>query len=135
MGFLFNIYVMKNIKYFSKFNETLSKSDLNDFDFDDISMSLSDWWISVEDSLPPSGKNVLIYLKNDKISIASLSYGISKIERDALKESDPERYRTYSFADEDSNNKVAYRWKENGPGSYFGQEVLYWMPMPIKPEN
>jgi hypothetical protein len=126
---------MKNIKHFSKFNETLSKSDLNDFDFDDISMSLSDWWISVEDSLPPSGKKVLIYLKDNNVSMASIRRGISKIERESLKESDPTRYRTYSFADEHDNNKVPYRWRGEGPMDYFGQEVLYWMPIPNKPEN
>lgn len=125
---------MKNIKTFSTFNESLSVSDLNSFDLDDISISLSDWWISVEDSLPPSGKKVLIYLIDDKVSMASISHGISKSERESLKESDPKRYGTYIFGDEHDNNLVPYRWSGEGPMNYFRQEVSYWMPIPAKPE-
>lgn len=127
---------MKNIKNFNYFNESLSKSELSDFDLDDISISLSDWWISIEDVLPKERIPVLIYKIDNKVEIAHIYLGISNSEREELKESDPERYKTYTFGDEHGNNKKPYRFKTSyGPGSFFGQEVLYWMPLPAKPEN
>ena len=125
---------MKNIKNFNYFKESLSKSELSDFDLEDISISLSDWWISVEDNLPEEMIPVLIYKNDNKVEIAHIYFGISKSEREELKETDSQRYKTYTFGDEHDNNKKPYRWK-NGPMSYFGQEVLYWMPLPAKPEK
>lgn len=129
---------MKNIKVFSKFNESLSKSELKDFDVEDISISLSDWWISVDDALPKENDYVLIYTtarnRNGKVEVAYITFGISKSERKKLKESNPERYKTYTSSDEDGNNHKPYIW-HSGPSTYFGQEVLYWMPAPAKPEN
>jgi len=57
--------------------------------------------------------------------------GLSKSERDALPDSD-QRKRVYSGADEGGNNFLPYQWKEFGPGSFFGQEVDYWMMLPIR---
>ena len=38
--------------------------------------------------------------------------------------------------DEYSNNKRPYRWiVSNGPGSFFGQEVTHWLPIPEKPDS
>ena len=68
---------MKNIKNFNYFNESLSNSELSDFDLDDISISLSDWWISIEDVLPKERIPVLIYKIDNKVEIAHIYLGIS----------------------------------------------------------
>jgi len=127
------------IKRFNKFNESTSEPiEMSKSESDDISWSISDWWVSVDDYLPMEGQHVIVYLGNynqsdNKISICTFRKGISKKERELLKETDPERYRTYSDADEHNNNWKPYRWKCRGPGSYFGQDVTHWMPEPQKP--
>lgn len=116
-----------------------NESKVNEeFETDDISQSLSDWWITCDDQLPENDQKVIIYAPKaqmSKINICTFEKGISKTEREELKLSGDERHLRYSGADEDGNNRRPYRWKVQGPGSYFGQEVTHWMPIPDSPDS
>ncbi len=35
----------------------------------------------------------------------------------------------------DGNNRRPYRWKEFGPGSYFGQDFDVWCDLPMREER
>lgn len=126
---------MKNIKPFKVFNESIDKEDFKMFDEEDISNSISDWWISIDEQLPSENKYVLVYTRDGDIDVAMIEIGISKKEREILKEKGDDRARRYKFPDEEGNNQKPYRWSTNGPVDYFGQEVLYWMPLPAPPQN
>jgi len=100
---------------------------------------------SPDDVLPPKGKYVLIRLddppyddKHDpegvKWAIAVCKRGISKAEREALP-NNSKRKLNFKGADEDRNNQRPYRWEEFGPSTWFGQDVLYWMPLPRRLEQ
>jgi len=116
-----------------------NESKVNEeFETDDISQSLSDWWISCNEQLPENRQLVIIYAPKaqmSKINICTFEKGISKTEREELKLSGDERHLRYSGADEDGNNRRPYRWKVQGPGSYFGQDVTHWMPIPHSPDS
>lgn len=118
--------------------DSYQESKVNEeFETDDISQSLSDWWISCDEQLPENGQLVIIYAPKShtsKINICRLERGISAKEREELKLAGDERWRTFSGADEHANNRKPYRWKDQGPGSYFGQEVSHWMPLPDSPD-
>lgn len=116
---------MKNVKLFEE------------FETDDISQSLSDWWISCDEQLPENRQLVIIYAPKSqmsKINICTFEKGISKKEREELKLSGDERHLRYCGADEYANNRKAYKWDVQGPGSYFGQDVSHWMPIPDSPD-
>jgi hypothetical protein len=127
------VYKIKNMKHLKKYRI------FENINTEEISWSLSDWWIPVEEQLPKDGEVVIVYFGNQntrsKISIVRFEKGISKQEREDLKESNPERFRTYKSSDEDGNNKRPYIWKNLGPGSYFGQEATHWMPLPGTPDG
>lgn len=116
-----------------------NESKVNEeFETDDISQSLSDWWIACDEQLPEDRQLVITYSPKSqmsKINICTFEKGISKTEREELKLSGDERHLRYSGADEDGNNRRPYRWKVQGPGSYFGQEVTHWMPIPDSPDS
>ena len=107
-------------------------------------------WIT--DRLPEERKYVLIRLnktnwidgddpENVYCVVAKLVKGISKVEREAMKNGEIDcptetikyeeipRYKVYKSCDEDGNNKVPYNWEPFGPGNFFGQEMLAWMPI------
>lgn len=116
-----------------------NESKVNEeFETDDISQSLSDWWINCDDQLPENDQKVIIYAPKSqmsKINICTFVKGISKKEREELKLSGDERHLSYYGADEYANNRKPYNWKAQGPGSYFGQEVTHWMPIPDSPDS
>jgi hypothetical protein len=116
-----------------------NESKVNEeFETDDISQSLSDWWITCEEQLPENDQKVIIYAPKSqmpKINICTFVKGISKKEREELKLSGDERHLSYYGADEYANNRKPYNWKAQGPGSYFGQEVTHWMPIPDSPDS
>ena len=70
-----------------------------------------------------------------KINICRFERGISAKEREELKLSGDERWRSYSGSDEHDNNRKPYKWDVQGPGSYFGQDVTHWMPIPDSPDS
>jgi len=120
---------MKQIK---KFNELLSNEDFNS---EDISMSLSDWWISCDEVLPKNHQVVIVYSPSSqmgKVNICEFAKGITKEERKQMGGSD--RARSIKPSDEHGSNERPYYFKvHKGPGSYFGQEVTHWMPLPSDP--
>jgi hypothetical protein len=131
---------MKRIRRFNKFNEALTKDELESMDLEEISWSIGDWWIPVSEALPTTEKPLLVFTVTGVILITTFEKGISKAEREALKEKDPnsERWRLVKFGDEDGNNLKPWRWKiyephRAGHGSIFGHEVTHWMPLPAKP--
>lgn len=96
-------------------------------------------WISVEDELPENNQTVLIYfpysalIETCHIGVARFVKGLANKER--LDRNDS-RSKTWMFGDEGGNNLVPYRWAaENGPCSWFGQEVTYWKPLPKLPKS
>lgn len=116
-----------------------NESKVNEeFETDDISQSLSDWWISCDEQLPENGQLVIIFAPKaqmSKINICRFKRGISAKEREELRLSGDERGRTFDGADEHANNRKPYKWDVQGPGSYFGQEVTHWMPIPDSPDS
>lgn len=95
---------------------------------------------------PNDGEYVLIYLEdrpwgdNNDIGdkrfwkVAKFVKGISVIEREQLEKLNDPRAKKIYPADEHANNEVPYYWDEFGMGSYFGQEVTYWIPLLSKDE-
>lgn len=129
---MINFKKMKYMKHIRRFNEELSVDDT--FDSEEISSSLADWWISCEDHLPKPNQDVIVYVPKSQMqdySICTFLKGISLEERKEMNGN--ERARTIKDADESGNNKKPYCWKRRGPGTYFGQEVTHWMPLPSKP--
>jgi hypothetical protein len=126
---------MKYIKLYENFiNDEVNE----EFETDDISQSLSDWWISCDEQLPENRQLVIIYAPKSqmsKINICRFERGISAKEREELKLSGDERWRAYSGSDEHANNRKPYKWDVQGPGSYFGQDVTHWMPIPDSPDS
>jgi hypothetical protein len=118
------------MKHLKKYNEALTSSDLENFDIEEISLALSEYWIPCDVVLPEDGQKVIVYAKS-QMKIAQFEKGISLAERGALPEGS-KRAITWSGADEHNNNKKPYRWNTY-PGSYFGQEVTHWLPIPAKP--
>ena len=118
------------MKHLRKFNE--------DFETDAISQSLSDWWIPCVEKLPEKDQQVIIYttIKGKSINICTFKRGISAKEREELKLSGDKRGITFTGADEYSGNRKPYNWDVvYGPGSYFGQDVTHWMPIPDSPDS
>jgi hypothetical protein len=125
------------------YNESYKVNE--EFETDDISQSLSDWWISCDEQLPENRQLVIIYAPKahmSKINICRFERGISAKEREELRLSGDEnlvaRGRAYSGADEHANNRKPYKWDVQGKrvhGSYFGQDVTHWMPIPDSPDS
>ena len=124
------------MKHLRRFNEELSIDDPENFDSEDISRSLADWWISCEEALPKPNQVVIVYAKESQMadySICTFLKGISSEERKQM--AGTERALTFKAADEHSNNRKPYCWKKFGPGTYFGQDVTHWMPLPSAPDT
>jgi len=118
------------------YNESYKVNE--EFETDDISQSLSDWWISCDEQLPENEQLVIIYAPKSqmyKINTCRFDKGISAKEREELRLAGDERWRIFNGADEHTNNRKPYRWKVQGPGSYFGQDVTHWMPIPDFPDS
>jgi hypothetical protein len=105
------------MKHLRKFNESV---EMPKSQSDDIGFSISDWWISIDEYLPQNGQTVIVYLGGrgkGTINIVIFEKSVSKQE------------------------KEEYIWKIQGhrsfvsPGTYFGQEVTHWMPIPGNPEG
>ena len=85
-------------------------------------------WIDVQDALPENGDAVLIYTNETNVfgpdgrlmreHVATFYKGRSADEVEAIGQQE--------FADECGNNRVPFRWKGDGPCSWFGQEVTHW---------
>ena len=124
----------------SKFQDDVyyNESRINEeFETDDISHSLSDWWILCDERLPENDQKVIIFAPKaqmPKINICIFKKGISKKEREELRLAGDERGITFTESDEHANNEKPYNWKVDGPGSYFGQHVTHWMPIPDSPD-
>lgn len=94
-------------------------------------------WIPCSEKLPDEEKWVLGYINNfhdgtgaPHMCVVKIEKGISEKERERLKKlKDPRAYLFYN-CDEWGNNLVPYAWDTWGPGDYFGQEVVAWMPLP-----
>jgi hypothetical protein len=102
-------------------------------------------WIKVSDELPPENKYILAihnrgtWLDSDdqehvNCVVVKMVKGISMEERDLLDGTDP-RKREYWIGDEQSNNLVPYIFSGFGPGSFFGQQITHWMPLPEPPND
>lgn len=93
-------------------------------------------WINVNNELPPNNNYVLIHLNkcnwHDNDDPNNLRYyKIAKFVRGITKEyRQKNNIAIIRGEDEDGNNLKPYRWIEFGPGSYFGQEVDFWMQIP-----
>lgn len=124
------------MKYLKRFNEELSIEDPENFDSEDISRSLADWWISCEEALPKPDQIVIVYAKESQMfdyGICTFQKGISMEEREQM--DGTQRALTFKAADEYNNNRKPYCWKKFGPGTYFGQDVTHWMPLPSAPDT
>ena len=127
--------IKNTMKHLKKYNEALTSSDLENFDTEEISLSLSEYWIPCDVALPQNGQKVIVYAPKSQMktfNIVEFERGISSAERSALPK-DSKRAITFSGADEHNNNKKPYRWNAH-PGSYFGQDVTHWLPIPKNPE-
>jgi len=111
-------------------------------------------WISTNNKLPKNNTYVLAHIidrpwgdSDDQESIfykvLKFEKGISQKERELMKqgkidcpmikwqdETESPRWKVQTGADEEGNNEKPYHWTEFGPGSYFGQEIDYWMDIP-----
>jgi hypothetical protein len=110
-------------------------------------------WISTDDRLPKPNTYVLGYhnrgtwhdsddQKHVNFVIVKYTPGLSAADREKMKEGlvpDPReggylRSKTHKTGDEGGNNRKPYAWNTFGPGSFFGQEITHWMPLPEPPE-
>ena len=107
-------------------------------------------WISVEDRLPNENEYVIVF--DEKCQIAKIENGISKKERELMKNGEInapveigwnmsdgyfqlKRSESYRACDEGWNNRVPYCWYVNGGKmKLFGQNVTYWMTLPDPPK-
>lgn len=86
--------------------------------------------IRVQDSLPADNQYVLCHLRGSADwVVAEFKRGISAVERSGLSDTNPRRQLIYP-SDEYGNNRRPYCWEENGPCSYFGQDVDFWAALP-----
>jgi len=97
-------------------------------------------WISTEDKLPLDNSYVLVHLidmpwldRDDKegkrfYKVVKFHKGKSKEELEKMK------HKVYCANDEWSNNKRPYGWS-NEPSHYFGQDVDFWMEIPLLREG
>ena len=67
------------------------------------------------------------------ISVYLKRYGFD-VNNEELRLAGDERGITFTESDEHANNEKPYNWKVDGPGSYFGQHVTHWMPIPDSPD-
>jgi hypothetical protein len=108
-------------------------------------------WIKAEDRLPEEGKYVLARHsrgtwidrgdpENVNCVVVRLQRGITLAEREKLRNGAPlpgakgwggdaPRWATHYSADEGSNNRKPYCWKEFGPDCFFGQDIIAWQPI------
>ena len=85
-------------------------------------------WFDVHDVLPQDGEAVLIYTNETHVfghggrlmreHVTTFCQGRAAAEGEAS--------RRQEFADECGNNRRPFRWKGDGPCSWFGQEVTHW---------
>lgn len=117
-------------------------------------------WIEIksENDLPEEGKYVLArhnrgtWIDSDDQAnvncvVVKLVRGISVEERGKMERGDlPQtlekgwclsegwreinRSQVYRSEDEDGNNEKPYNWESFGAGSFFGQSITHWMPIP-----
>lgn len=69
-------------------------------------------WIATAQARPAKGAETLILTRDGRVYA-------SRFEARAVQD----------------NNRVPYGWTGPGPFSFFGHDVLYWMPVPAKPEG
>jgi hypothetical protein len=74
-------------------------------------------WIKTTDKLPPLGKFVLA--KVNKSNWIHPDPNVTTVVVERIKDKYPEH-----------NNQKPYRWETFGPSSFFGQDVIAWMPIP-----
>lgn len=108
----------------------------------------TDGWISCNDRLPEEGVRVLGW--NGSYQIVKVEKGITEEQREKMKAGlmdDPvetgwcksqgwfqiKRSESIKSADVWGNNAVPYCWRTNDGETIFGQNILYWMPLPSPP--
>lgn len=92
--------------------------------------------IPVTKKLPQEGVWVWGYIKSvhagdniPPVDVVRIKFGISKLEREQLKNNGDERAKRFTPSDEWGNNKVPYSWGTSGNMKYFGQEIVAWRPI------
>lgn len=97
-------------------------------------------WIKCKERLPNDNEWVLGYIdsihRGDDLpacAIVKIRKGITVAQRENMALCNDRRAKVYRFGDECDNNKVGYAWITDGPMTYFGQEILYWQPLPKIP--
>lgn len=117
---------------------------------------MEDNWIDINIRKPKHEQKVLIYLPNEgekyRIETATFIKGISEEERSLMKQgklkdlsrpgwcasegwTHSKRSSIYANGDIFGNNTVPYEWNGQGPMKWFGQDVSYWMELPIEPKS
>ena len=96
-------------------------------------------WISVEDELPQDNTYVLIHLIDmpwlDENDIEGKRfYKIARFHKGKSKKELAEMKCPISARDEWGNNNRPYGWS-NPPSHYCGQEVNFWMEIPLLNEE
>lgn len=85
-------------------------------------------WISVEDGLPDDGEEVLILTDEAQIYAPSGTSGCMHCAKfiKGRTAAEVSATKTTGFADEFGNNLRPFRWRGDGPCSWFGQDVTHW---------
>lgn len=95
--------------------------------------------ISVKDKLPKNKTYVLAHYNGDNWGekdegqywiVARFERGISIKQRKNLLDTDLRKH-TYKSQDQSGNNAKPYKWDTFSSLCLFGQDVDYWMPLPI----
>ena len=88
-------------------------------------------WISTKDQLPKDRQRVIVWNRNCNVSCGGEVIHVYAVNfhQGEHRPNGPWRSCDTGFG----NNEVPYCWKE-GARTWFGQEILFWMPIPDKPE-
>ena len=90
-------------------------------------------WYNTKDKLPKHNELVVCYyeFQGDKcLQIMRFYKGISKKEREILKQNKNPRADEVCFGDEEDNNHVPWAWDSHyESNSEFGQDIEWWCPL------
>jgi hypothetical protein len=92
-------------------------------------------WISVEDALPEQDQRVLVFTPKTNLFIGSPVRIYTMHFRSGRTKQELEQVERPAIGaeDEHGNNQRPYCWSCENSGSFFGQEVSHWMPLPNPP--
>lgn len=94
--------------------------------------SIMNNWIDVNEKLPQDGQRCIIYDKysNSFDSDVKTRIYCANFYKGEFKPNGP-----WSFCDTGfGNNQFPWAWQD-GPASWFSQDISYWMPVPNDPEK